>query len=74
MNDRIASDAGVMLGKPCIRGTRITVEMILEWLAGGRTIDEILAAYSRLSREDVLAALEFAAESVRTERIAPANW
>jgi uncharacterized protein (DUF433 family) len=48
-----------MMGKPVVVGTRITVELILEKLAAGETIDEILDAHPRLSREGVLAALEF---------------
>ncbi len=56
-HDRITSDAEVMLGKPAIRGTRITVEHILEELAAGMTFDELLAAYPRLEREDIEAAL-----------------
>lgn len=73
MEDRTVSDAGVMLGKPCIRGTRITVEHILEQMAAGRTIDDLLRAHGKLSREDIAAALEFAAESVRLERILPST-
>ena len=51
-------DPEIMLGKPCIRGTRITVEHILDSLAAGRTIDDLLMAHGRLTREDVPAALE----------------
>ena len=69
MNDapRITSDPAIMLGKPIVRGTRITVEHILEELAGGLSVDDMVASHPRLSRGDVRAALEFAAESVRTE-------
>ena len=55
----IQSDPSVMIGKPVVVGTRITVELILEKLAAGETIDEILDAHPRLTREGVLAALEF---------------
>ena len=55
----IQSDPSVMMGKPVVVGTRITVELILEKLAAGETIDEILDAHPRLTREGVLAALEF---------------
>jgi uncharacterized protein (DUF433 family) len=55
--DRIAINPEVMLGKPVIRGTRITVEILLEKIAAGYSMDEILADYPRLTREDVLAAV-----------------
>lgn len=64
---RITSDPAIMLGKPVVRGTRITVEHILEELGAGMSVAELVAAHPRLTREDVLAALQFAAESVRTE-------
>jgi len=54
---RIEMDPEIMLGKPCIRGTRITVEHILDSLAAGRTIDDLLKAHGRRAGEDVLAAL-----------------
>lgn len=59
----IQSDPNTMMGKPVIAGTRITVELILEKLAMDETIDQILAAHPRLTREAVLAALDFAKES-----------
>lgn len=58
---RITVDPAQMGGRPCIRGTRTTVGMVLGQLAGGRTIDDVLADYPHLEREDVLAALEYAA-------------
>jgi uncharacterized protein (DUF433 family) len=58
----IHSDPNTMMGKPVIAGTRITVELILEKLAMGETIDQILAAHRRLTRDAVLAALDFAKE------------
>ena len=54
-----------MRGKPCNRRTRITVKHILDSLAMGRTIDDLLKAHGRITREDVLAALAFASDSVR---------
>lgn len=54
---RIVVDPEIMLGKPVIRGTRITVEILLEKLAAGVSVEEILADYPTLSREDVMAAL-----------------
>lgn len=65
---RVTSTPNVMLGKPVIRGTRITVEHLLEELAGGLSIEDLLASHPRLAAEDVRAALAFAAESVRLER------
>ncbi|HEX8070373.1 MAG TPA: DUF433 domain-containing protein [Pyrinomonadaceae bacterium] len=62
----IQSDPNVMMGKPVIAGTRITVELILEKLAAGETVEQLLAAHPRLTREAVLAALAYAAQAVRT--------
>ena len=56
-----------MLGKPVIKGTRITVELILEKLAAGETVDEILNEYSHLKREDVSSALHFALQNLRKD-------
>ena len=58
--ERIRRDPRVMLGKPVIRGTRITVEILLEKLAAGASIEEILADYPALERKDVLAAQAYA--------------
>jgi uncharacterized protein (DUF433 family) len=61
----IQSDPAVMMGKPVIAGTRITVELILEKLAAGETAEQILEAHPRLTREAILAALAYAAETIR---------
>jgi uncharacterized protein (DUF433 family) len=61
---RISINPAVMLGKPCIKGTRITVELILRWLAEGRTFTELTTAYSHISVDDIKAALAYAAEQV----------
>lgn len=63
----IVSDPNVMKGKPVIAGTRITVELILEKLAAGETIEQILDAHPRLTREAIRAALTFAAEALRAD-------
>lgn len=63
--DRITIDSAVRSGKPCIKGTRITVYDILEYLAGGMSEDEILRDFPSLQRDDVRAALEFAAARER---------
>ncbi len=68
---RIEIDPKVMLGKPVIRGTRITVELILEKLAADVPIEEILGDYPRLQREDVLAALAYARQAIGTDEILP---
>ena len=60
-SNRITLDSDVCHGKPCVRGLRYPVESILEWLAAGMTIEEILADYEDLEREDILAVLDFAA-------------
>lgn len=61
--DRITSDPEICHGQPTIRRLRYTVESILELLAGGMTIDEVLADYPDLERDDILAALEFGARA-----------
>lgn len=62
--DRITIEPGKMGGRPCIRGMRLTVATVLGQLAAGHSIDEVLADYPYLERDDVLAALEFAAAIV----------
>jgi len=72
MNDRlVVSDPQVMMGKPVIAGTRITVELILEKMAVGETIEQVVAAHPRLTRQSVLAALDFAAQALRADVVYP---
>ena len=59
--ERITLDPEICHGKPCIRGLRYPVENVLEWLAGGMSVDEILVDYEDLEREDILAVLAYAA-------------
>lgn len=59
------------MGKPVVAGTRITVELILEKLSEGETIEQILEAHPRLTREGVLAALKFAAQALRSDVVYP---
>ena len=59
------------MGKPVVAGTRITVELILEKLSEGETIEQILEAHPRLTREEVLAALKFAAQALRADVVYP---
>jgi len=67
----IVSDPQMMMGKPVVVGTRITVELILEKLAAGETVEQILDAHPRLTREAIQAALAFAAESLKADVICP---
>ena len=66
--ERIVTDPDILVGKPAIKGTRISVELILGWLAQGWTVEVLLDHYPHLAREDVLAALAFAADMMREER------
>jgi uncharacterized protein (DUF433 family) len=68
--DRIAIDPQVCFGKPCIKGTRIWVSLILDFLASGESEAQILATYPQLEPDDIRAALAYAAEVAR-ERIVP---
>ena len=69
--ERIVVDPKVLVGKPVIRGTRLSVEFILDLLANNWTIDAILDEYPQLEREDVIAALKYAAEMVKEEKVYP---
>ena len=68
---KIVSDPTIMMGKPVIAGTRITVELILEKLAAGETIEQILEAHPRLTRKSIQEALSFAAQALRADVIYP---
>ena len=68
--DRISIDPKIGFGKPCIKGTRIWVSLILDFLASGESEAQILAAYPQLEPDDIRAALAYAAEVAR-ERIVP---
>ena len=71
MVDRIEVNPKIMLGKPVIRGTRIPVELVLRKLAEGATEDELLDAYPSLTRDDIKAALAYAAKTIAHEEIHP---
>lgn len=66
-HERISVDEKILVGKPAIRGTRIAVDQIMDRLADGWTTEQILSAYPRLTREDVLAAIRFVTEVFREE-------
>jgi uncharacterized protein (DUF433 family) len=68
--NRISIDPNVCFGKPCIKGTRIWVSLVLDYLASGMTEAEIREDYPQLSHEDILAAIAYGAEAAR-ERIIP---
>ena len=69
MDDLIVTDPDVLGGKPCIRGTRLSVEFLLELLASGATRDEIVQAYPQLDVQAVAEALRFAARSMRSDQV-----
>lgn len=66
--DRITINPNICHGKPCIRGMRYPVELLLELLSAGMTIEQILADYDDLEREDILAALAYAAQLSHVKR------
>jgi uncharacterized protein (DUF433 family) len=74
MDERIAINPDICNGRPTIRGTRISVQTILEFLGAGESIEQILEAYPSLSRDDILAALRYSsrlmANRYHTERVA----
>ncbi len=67
----IQSSPSVMMGKPVIAGTRITVEHILEKLAAGETVEQILDAHPRLTNDAIQAALDFAAKALKADVVHP---
>ena len=67
----IVSDPNIMMGKPIVAGTRITVDLILEKLGSGESVDAVLEAHPRLTQDAVLAALRFAAQALRAEVVHP---
>jgi uncharacterized protein (DUF433 family) len=69
--DRIIVDPDILVGKPVIKGTRISVEFLLDRVADGWSVDDILVSYPHLTRDDVLAALSFAAELFREGNYSP---
>ncbi len=71
--DRITCDPSVLGGKPCIRGTRMSVEMILELVASGGSIDDIIKSYPHLERNSVEQALHYAARFLENEVVITAE-
>ena len=73
MFDRIVSDPAILTGKPIIRGTRISVAMILEWVSSGASRDDILHKHPHLTADDVEQALAYASASVRNDIVLTAE-
>ena len=71
MAQTIQSDPAIMMGKPVVSGTRVTVELILQKLGAGESVADIMAAHPRLTLEGILAALTFAAEALRADVVYP---
>jgi uncharacterized protein (DUF433 family) len=69
--DRIVVDSKILVGKPVIKGTRIAVEFVIDLLAQGWTVDQILNEYDHITREDIQACLMYALELLKSERIYP---
>lgn len=66
---RITMDPAVCHGKPCIRGLRYPVDSVLEWLAAGMSIDEILIDYPDLERDDIFSVLSYAARLAQVQHV-----
>ncbi len=66
--DHIVTDPDLLMGKPVVKGTRLSVELILGWLAQGWTMDQLLENYPQLKQADIQAALAFASDMLREER------
>jgi uncharacterized protein (DUF433 family) len=65
----IVRDPDIMLGKPVIKGTRVTVELIMRKLAGGYSLENLLVSYPHITKEQILAAFEYAADIIANEEI-----
>ncbi|HEY7465236.1 MAG TPA: DUF433 domain-containing protein [Dehalococcoidia bacterium] len=71
--ERIVVDPGILAGKPVVKGTRLSVEFVVDLLAQGWSEDEILRNYPRLTREDIQACLRYASARLQSERVYPLN-
>ena len=69
IGERIEVDPNICFGKPRIRGTRIFISLILEWLDAGKTFEEIIEAYPDLTREDIIAVIRYARKLIEDEKI-----
>ncbi len=68
IEERIETDPEICHGKPCIKGTRIMISIILEWLEAGKTFEEIMDAYPELSKEDLSATVRYARKLIEEEK------
>jgi len=71
--ERIEVNPKILVGKPIIKGTRISVEQVLDLLSSGATVDDVVRDYPHVSRDDVLACVAFAADTIRSERTYPVS-
>ena len=71
LTDRIVVDSKILTGKPIVRGTRISVELVVELLAAGWSHAQILASYPHLTEEDIRSCLAYSGELLREERVCP---
>ncbi|MCW5961825.1 MAG: DUF433 domain-containing protein [Pyrinomonadaceae bacterium] len=71
MENLIEANPKIMFGKPVIKGTRITVELILQKLAAGESVEDVLSQHPRLTREQVLACVDFAVKSLQADFVYP---
>ena len=69
LENRIEVNPNIMMGKPVVRGTRITVELILERLQSGETIEQIANSLKNIDKDDVYAAIEYAIDSLKREKV-----
>lgn len=67
--NRIETDPDIMVGKPVVKGTRLTVELILRQLANGQTIEELIKNYPQLTKEDIFACIGYATDLIETEKV-----
>jgi uncharacterized protein (DUF433 family) len=73
VHDRISRDPAILLGKPCIKGTRISVEVLMRRLAAGISAEGIAAEFPEITRDDVFSAAAYAAELVKFDGLATAK-
>jgi uncharacterized protein (DUF433 family) len=71
--EKIESNPDILLGKPVVKGTRITVEIILRKLASGYSTEEVLKVYPHLTKEDILASIDYAASVISNEEMLEAE-
>lgn len=73
IKELIVSDPKIMMGKPCVEGTRITVELILDKLSSGESVEDILNSHPRLTQEGILAVIKYASKVLKSDIILPSE-